>query len=261
MSISASPCRRTWATWNLPTRSCPRRLRAPAFRGGDGNAQGLPRQARRLPPTTRPIPRGSTPIPRACFYGGFGPDLGRGRRPRRSAPGIWPSGARLRAWISTPAWAPTAMASRILSHQHGNPGAGPRSRLVRRTAWTEPKRGTCDPATRATGSAASAMSATLPGVEVNFVTLEYGTYPRELGSQGVPRGSLAAPHGPGGLGLRHREGPRDQSGAAASSSFPTNDPWKEMVLWRAFPGCAPKRSTASEKAEVRPAKFACSTSR
>lgn len=72
----------------------------------------------------------------------------------------------------------------------------------------------------------------LPGVEVNFVTLEYGTYPREQGQKAFREDHW--------LHRTSNEAAFDTAKGRAIKAqirkqfYPDTDAWKEMVLWRAF---------------------------
>lgn len=108
--------------------------------------------------------------------------------------------------------------------------------LARARAWygdsmTEPRRGTSTSHAR-NGLTHFGYERALPGVALNFVTLEYGTYPRERGAI-VFRGDhwLHRRFGDGAF-----DAPRGKAIKAAIRKhfFPDTEDWKEMVLWRAF---------------------------
>jgi hypothetical protein len=108
--------------------------------------------------------------------------------------------------------------------------------LARARAWygdslTEPRRGTSTSQARS-GLTHFGYARALPGVELNFVTLEYGTYARERGTVVFREDHwLHRKYGDGAF-----EAPRGRAIKAAIRKhfYPDTQDWKEMVLWRAF---------------------------
>jgi len=72
----------------------------------------------------------------------------------------------------------------------------------------------------------------LPGVEVNFVTLEYGTYPRDRGAKAFREDHWL--HRTANAGAFDTEKGRAIKAQLRMHFYPDTDAWKEMVLWRAF---------------------------
>lgn len=108
--------------------------------------------------------------------------------------------------------------------------------LARARAWygdslTEPKRGTSTSQAR-DGLSGPGYVRYLPGVEVNFITLEYGTYARELGHKAFREDHWL--HRTAGAAAFDTEKGRAIKAALRKQFYPDNDPWKEMVLARAF---------------------------
>jgi len=106
--------------------------------------------------------------------------------------------------------------------------------LLRARAWygdslTEPRRGTSTSQAR-NGLTHFGYVRALPGVEVNFVTLEYGTYPREFGHKAFREDHWL--HRTAGADAFATEKGRAIKAQLRKQFYPDNDPWKEMVLWR-----------------------------
>jgi hypothetical protein len=116
---------------------------------------------------------------------------------------------------------------------HHEPGS---AALDRARAWygdslTEPKRGTSTSQARS-GLTHFGYERALPGVALTFVTLEYGTYPRERGAVVFREDHWLHRN----FGDKAFEAPRGKAIKAAIRKhfFPDTEDWKEMVLWRAF---------------------------
>ena len=117
---------------------------------------------------------------------------------------------------------------------HHAPGS---EALARAQAWygqslTEPLRGTSTSQAR-DGLTHYGYARILPGVALNFVSLEYGTYSREHGARVFREDHWL--HRKFGV-LGGIDDPRGKTIKAAIRNhfYPDTPDWKEMVLWRAF---------------------------
>lgn len=125
-------------------------------------------------------------------------------------------------------------------HGYGEPichHAAGSDALTRARAWygeslTESASGTTSSQAR-NGLTHFGYARALPGVALNFVTLEYGTYSRERGAIVFREDHwLHRTHGPAGVFDTDRG--RAIKAAIRKHFYPDADPWKEMVLYRAF---------------------------
>lgn len=168
--------------------------------------------------------------PDGVFYGGTGPTWS-----RRTTEAICARFLRSRRRVAGidfhTGLGPHGYGEPICHHGQDTPA------LMRARAWygdslTESARGTTSSQAR-NGLTHFGYERSLPGVELNFVTLEYGTYSREQGGK-VFREDHWLHRNLNTIG--GFDAPRAKAIKAAIKKhfYPDTDDWKEMVLWRAF---------------------------
>lgn len=167
--------------------------------------------------------------PQGFFYGGSAPTWS--RRTTEAICARYLAGRRMVAGVDFhTGLGPHGYGEPICHHSPDTPA------LARARAWygdslTEPRRGTSTTQARS-GLTHFGYERALPGVALNFVTLEYGTYPRERGAV-VFRGDHWL-HRTFGEGAFDAPRGREIKAAIRKHFFPDTPDWKEMVLWRAF---------------------------
>ncbi len=167
--------------------------------------------------------------PEGVFYGGTGPTWS-----RRTSEAICARYLAKRRFVAGVDFhtglGPHGYGDPICHHPLGSPA------LNRALAWygdslTGSTLGTTDSYARDGLSGVGYVRA-LPGVEVNFVTLEYGTYPRDRGAKAFREDHWL--HRTANAGAFDTEKGRAIKAQLRKHFYPDTDAWKEMVLWRAF---------------------------
>lgn len=167
--------------------------------------------------------------PDGVFYGGAGPTWS-----RRTTEAICQRFLARRRYVAGVDFhtglGPHGYGDPICHHPVGSPA------LARALAWygdslTGSTLGTTSSFAR-DGLSGVGYVRSLPGVEVNFVTLEYGTYPREQGHKAFREDHWL--HRPANAGSFDTDKGRAIKAQIRKQFYPDLDAWKEMVLWRAF---------------------------